>query len=536
MRNTPRHIAPILVCLLVAACGATTPSVPPPVSPSPSGTAPAVVASPAPPATAKPTASAVLAPEPASPPVASGWPYPVGGDQPVFGPDGSIYFLAPNAEGTFYGRLVALDVAGHVRPGWPIEAPTASDFSSLAVGPDGSVYVQERGGLKVGSVLHRLDTDGRDLPGWPFGIPADFACPAGEPYNTDDPRTAAADDPCYPPTIEIAPNGNAYVTSGKSVSPRLIAIDASGKVLPGWPIELDDHEWSDQRLAADGSVFLVRRPVGTPTHDENRGRVDDDAELWAFGPNGKRRAGWPVPVPNIGGYLISPQGDIVVWSWIDDKGELCSEPRRTLYTVIAPDGRIRAGWPRGSTGFASTPVVGDDGTMYYVSATRKVYAHDRAGEVKAGWPVVVPGASYACGPGAPFLGADGTILVKGDEVVALGPDGHSRPGWPYRPAGALAGPCLDSECYGGHGAPGLGPDGTVYLIEYKTNSAGVRAEVVAIDRRGRLKPGWPYRLPFDANTVSIGVFNVSLDGRLFIGAGYSPSVLLALDPDGTLAD
>jgi len=53
----------------------------------------------------------------------------------------------------------------------------------------------------------------------------------------------------------------------------------------------------------------------------------------------------------------------------------------------------------------------------------------------------------------------------------LSPDGHSPSGWPYRPAGQLIGPCLDSECFGGHGAPAFGPDGTVYLVFYDPDSA-----------------------------------------------------------------
>lgn len=524
-RSRTRATTTIAVALLLVACASTP-------SPSPGQVTTALPSGP-PSSSAAP--STMLTPAPTFPPAssasASGWPYAVGDEEPVFGPDGTVYFLARDARGAYQRIVIALDAAGHIKPGWALEAPQGSEFGSLAVGPDGSVYFEERGSLAVGSVLHRLDVTGRDLPGWPFEIPADFACPTGEPYDTDDPRTPAVDDPCYPPSLDVGANGTAYLTSQSVVGFQLIAIDTSGDVKPGWPVTLDDQDWSDLQLDSDGSVFLIRRPIGTPTGDPVPGVVDD--ELWVIDPNGEPRSGWPVPIPDTPAYLVGPRGTVVGWSLVDDVGELCPDPRRTVFTVLGPDGRPLSGWPRGSTGFASFPVVAADGTLHYVSATDKVYAHDRAGNVKVGWPVAVPGAGNGCGPESPYLASDGTIYVVGDEVTALSPDGESRPGWPYRPEGQLIGPCFDSECFGEHGAPAFGPDGTVYLTVYHTGSSGVRAEVVALDREGRPKPGWPYRLPFDTNTVSVGALTTSPDGRLFVRGG---DLLLALDPDGRISD
>jgi hypothetical protein len=237
-------------------------------------------------------------------------------------------------------------------------------------------------------------------------------------------------------------------------------------------------------------------------------------------------------VPNINRYLLSPRGDVIVWSLLNDVGELCSSPRRTLFTNLSPDGRTSSGWPRGSTGFASFPSLGPDGTIYYVSATHKLYAHDRSGEVMAGWPVAVPGAADACAPASPLVAPDGTIYTVGDEVTAVSPDGRPLPGWPYRPADGMSGPCFDTECYGGFAPPVVAPNGTVYLVVYPSDPTGVRAEVLALDRRGQLKPGWPYRLPFDANKVGVGIAGLSGDGRLFVRGGDQ---LLALDPDGRLS-
>jgi len=65
---------------------------------------------------------------------------------PVFGPDGTGYLIAGirDAQGQDQRSLVALDAAGYARPGWPIEEPPGSDFGSVAVAPDGSVYVVHR--------------------------------------------------------------------------------------------------------------------------------------------------------------------------------------------------------------------------------------------------------------------------------------------------------------------------------------------------------------------------------------------------------
>jgi len=455
-----------------------------------------------------------------------GWPLTVFsertfGSEPVFGPEGTVYLLAGarDAQGEYQQSLVALDAAGYMKPGWPIEEPPGSDFGSLAVGPDGSVYIEECGSPEVGCVLHRLGAIGRELPGWPFEVPPD--------------RVRGC-HPCFN-RVDIGSNGTAYLFYWRVGGLQVMAIDASGKIMPGWPVVPDVQGvwWANAQLGSDGTLFILRLPDGSAS----------PASLAAFGPDGRLRAGWPVSVPDRSDYLLGPQGTVVVWSLIDDVGELCSNPRRTVFTVLGPDGRTLPGWPRGSKGYASRPVFGADGTVYYVSALDNVYAHDRAGEIKAGWPVAVPGANNGCGPTGPYLAPDGTVYVLADdyvlgsEVAARSPDGRSRPGWPYRPAGQLSLPCLDTDCANRPAAPAFGPDGTVYLVVYRADPAGSRLEVVALDRQGQLKPGWPYRLPIDPTSVECCWLTVTPDGRLFVQGGHSQHYfLLALDPDGRLSD
>ncbi|HEY6569809.1 MAG TPA: hypothetical protein VIZ22_05940 [Candidatus Limnocylindrales bacterium] len=465
--------------------------------------------------TATPIATPSTTPQPSPAAGPTAWPRTIRSErglEPVFAPDGTAYYLA----GGLNARLVALDRAGNVKPGWPIEEPKGAQFGRPAVGPDGDVHVEECAGAEVGCVVHRLDEAGRDVPGWPIDLPSDFACIVGSG--------------CAPGDLTFGLDGDLYVSHPrKSRGLRVLALDASGRIKPGWPVEppRDGLHWGDLQIGGDGTLYLLGVPDGGGTR----------SRIAAFGRDGSRRPGWPVPVPGVREYLVGPEGTVVTWRFVDDVGELCMDPRRTVYTVLGAEGHRLPGWPRGSEGSASRPAIGADGTLYYVSRTYRAYAHDLTGEIKAGWPVPAPGASGACGPETPSLAPDGTVFIVGDAVWARSPDGGRRPGWPYRPRGSLVGPCFDSECYGGHQAPAFGADGTAYLVAYRSAPGGVRAEIVALDSEGQVKPGWPYRLPFDANEVSVGPISVSPDGRVIVqGGGWSPYILLALDPDGTLAD
>jgi hypothetical protein len=411
--------------------------------------------------------------------------------------------------------LVALDMAGHVRPGRPINEPSGSDFGSPTVGPDGSVYFEECGGLRC--AVHGLDVTGREPAGWPFDVPGDFACPNGGVCGA---------------ILGITPGGTTYLSHWRDVGGlQVISIDASGQIMPGWPVVPDAQGgwWSNAQVGSDGTLFILGRPDGGAT----------PARLAAYSPNGRLRPGWPVALPDNSDYVLGPDGTAVVWSLIDNRGELCSEPRRTVFTVLGPDGRTLPGWPRGSQGHASSPVADLDGTLYYVSALGNVYAHDRTSEIKAGWPVPVPGAIGVCGRLPPYLAPDGTIYilandeVMGSEVTALSRDGLSRPGWPYHSAGELIGPPFDSEGGGSISPPVFGPDGTVYLVIFQTDATAVRADIVALDQRAQVKVGWPYRLPIDPTAGEVASLTISPDGRLLVRGG---GMLMAFDPDGRLSE
>ena len=338
----------LLFGIVVAGC-ATTPSPLPGVSEPVRSSSPSAVisATPSAPPTATPVSTSIQTTTPTFSPIAGGWPYIADIGDLVFGPDGTVYLLAGTQDGQnqYQQSLVALDPAGYVKPGWPIAEPPGADYGSLKVGPDGSAYIEECGGREVGCVLHRLGADGRELPGWPFQVPPASVC--------------LASDPCVSYLV-IGSDGTVYLVTWDKTrgQQQIIAIDGAGKVRTGWPVALDDEYgwWSYPQVVSDGTLFIEITPS----------EADDAFRLWALAPDGSPRPGWPLSVPTAGRFQLGPEGTVVVVSYeplVDpSQGGLCGDASRTVFTVLGPDGRTLTGWPRGSTRYASSPVVDPDGT------------------------------------------------------------------------------------------------------------------------------------------------------------------------------
>jgi hypothetical protein len=216
---------------------------------------------------------------------------------------------------------------------------------------------------------------------------------------------------------------------------------------------------------------------------------------------------------------------------------------RTKFTMIGPNGKTLAGlWPITSIGTATAPVVTKDESLFYVSETGKVWGHDRGGNIIPGWPYRLtyrePPELRPDGRLMFILGAyergDGT--TTGSEVIVLTTRGRTAPGWPYRPAASLDGwqDCVD--CYASF--PHVtAADGTLYIAPWTSD----RAEVVALDARGRFVSGWPDRLPTgsrvaDLRTGSDGFIVVSLRDCTSSDACYGggPAREITLSPAGEL--
>ena len=243
--------------------------------------------------------------------------------------------------------------------------------------------------------------------------------------------------------------------------------------------------------------------------------------LHLVGPDGRPRAGWPITLSGAGlGYRFTLDGTLAAW-WYEDlrPDTLDTQAARTKFTMIGPNGRTLPGlWPISSIGTATDPVVTRDGSLFYVSATGKVWGHDRTGKIIAGWPYRLSQRV------TPELRPDGRLQFilggyeRGDgtttdsQVIVLTTGRAS--GWPYRTSAFLEGVQCCVDCSSSYYPYATSADGTLYLAPWTKD----RTEVVALDGRGRVVPGWPYRLPAGSRVLSL---DAGSDGRIAVTSGDS---------------
>ena len=144
------------------------------------------------------------------------------------GPDGTLYVeeFSVTPAGQVEARIVALDPEGRPRAGWhPVSVAAAVD-TQLVVAPEGVVYVL----VKVYESAPSL-------------IAADAH---GEPDTAFNANAKAVLGPIgpegYPMGVALAPDGALYLainlvlpTSAPSQPGQIVAIGPDGKMRPGWP-------------------------------------------------------------------------------------------------------------------------------------------------------------------------------------------------------------------------------------------------------------------------------------------------------------
>lgn len=362
----------------------------------------------------------------------------------------------------------------------PLPSPTAA-VSGLPAGWHHELVCREDG---TGCLLHLCDAARQTQPGWPVTLVG----------------------ACWPENLAVGTDGVAYIAC-KIDDQRVLfgAVDVGGASVPGWPIRATGYPLRVE-VGRDGTVYF--------------GTVDEAGDgvlsIHAFGPDGYPRAGWPTALPRPADFTLAPDGTIVAW-WFEDLMEeaLAPQAARTKYTMIGSNGRTLAGWPVTSIGTATAPVIGKDGSIFYTSATGKVWGHDRSGNIIDGWPYQLP---YGVPPELRpdwrlmfILGGwtadDGT--GSDSEVIVLTTAGRMAPGWPYRTSSSLDYFHCCTDCYGSYFPHASGADGTLYIAPWDEDGA----QVVALDGRGRVVAGWPHRLPPGSRAAQV---EMGLAGRIVV--------------------
>ncbi len=481
----------IAIALIVAACGSSARPTPLP-APSPSTSAASSTDISVDPTVAPPAASA-LAPLPASatlPVRASA--FEIGNRLALApGSDGTLFVAIPRRGGSV---LASLDTTGRPRPGWPIriENTTACDHL-LAVG-DGSVRVvcdatnvppPELDSPDVRAFA--FDAVGRPIDGWPVQLR-----PAIAARVVNDDLLTLTDQPL---TDTPEPGGISHEV-------WLTVVTGDGAMRVGTKVPMAETCCGDRWvIGPDGVAYGAIQDWGvTP-------EAPKSSKLVAVGIDGLR-SGFPMPFR---GSLSPPAFDAAGLLRLT-VNEGSARMSRTL--VVDSGGRV----------------VGESSDSLGVSATDTCVGVEGVCEV--------PDAPLVGGDGPAYVVEAG---FQSTVVAAVSRSGRAIDGWPYRSSAGsqVSGRCLgDDICEGGDIAtPAIGPDGSLYLI-HAARADSVGGHLVAIGPDGRLRPGWPVELRRPGAefwSVVAGADGIAFALAIEPEAGGSASAtVLAIDPDSSV--
>jgi hypothetical protein len=526
----------LAAAIVVGACGAeaaqSAPASPSPLASAAPTTATPPASTPAP--TATPTPSVPSSTAPSAQPVSGiqgaqafagdGWLRQV-----LFVPDGRIVIVEDPLRGGEKPRVTMLDADGRVMDGWPwTPERDAESYAYSALGPDGSVYVtvttpgiDETGAPTMTShALHRLDSKGHDLPGFPLtreGVPLcrPAAGPSGDVH-----------------TVCVAGLDEGTPTSS------LAFVRQDGSVHDGWPVQIEGSVQIVGFGPGGDVVLVVARESGSTM-------------LTVLHADGTEAAGWPRPIPDYpvrtvdrlgrvhlatpsvtGGGLAAPAGT-------GDEG--CGTVATMTYTVLGRDGVRLPGWPVTVRGWASEPLVAGDGTTTIVTAAGSMIRYGRRGSVVAGWPVRGVPVTAICGQGSSPVpaGVDEFVVAGDGQVTLVKADGVAR-GWPVRPTGLLA----DDSWLRGSG-PGVPLDPAVGRkgIWVATYGDG-RPVLQGIARDGSMPKAWGRVVGEEGDRIQW--IRIAPSGRVWMlldrpadeqGEGQSPTwILVPVAEDRPIAD
>jgi hypothetical protein len=495
----------------------------PPVQPSPSSSpvpqssparseAPARSTAPSAPPTTAPSPSAAQSSSPAAPGAVDARTYrsPAEIRDVLFAPDGRIVLVESDWAGN-RSAIVTLDEHGSVLSGWPWSAgDTGNPIADAALGPDRSVWVavrgQTTGPLAWSWNLHRLDSGAHELPGFPVPLPDVPFC-----------------------DLAVAAAGIAYAWCESDGDPGPVstvvrAFRPDGTTVAGWPVSLDGSASIAGFRPDDGIVIETRSGRGST--------------VTVLRPDATVVEGWPRPVPSDATVAVDTDGRLHVTARTWSEGQ-CGPADRTSYTVLRRNGTTVPGWPISRRGWASDPLVADDGSMTIVTDTGRAVRYAPGGEIMDGWPVMGVAVSVGCYAGSLPVSAGGAgVVVAGEgKVTLLAAGGRVARGWPVDPPYRLAFAC--ETCVPGPSAPlppAVGRRG-VWVGTYR----GERPRIVGITRDGRLPKTWQRAVGQRGDQlVRVDVAPTgrvwALLGRWSNGAQAETSLLVPVGEDRSLAE
>lgn len=330
----------------------------------------------------------------------------------------------------------------------------------MVPGPDGTLFVSiPRSG---GSVLALLDRSGRPRPGWPITVNDSTSCELLLPLADGSVRVVC--------TLEN-PDGNTFSPIGA------FAFDSNGRLLAGWPVDLDDdgvEGYSAGRVIGDELTVYAWATFGDA-------REAGNAWIMTVAADGAVRNGTKVPfvICCDQRWAIGPDG--VAYGSINQYGEDASAPKSSEFLAVSFAG-ASVGFPIAIDGLASEPAFDAAGLIHVTGATEvneraRTFVFDPDGRAVGGSGNLGVRATDECvaiegsceTPAAPLVGADGTTFVIGFDTIVVGvsPSGRVMAGWPYRSEAGLqgTGACpRGAACDSNNLAvPTIGPDNILYL-------------------------------------------------------------------------
>jgi hypothetical protein len=325
-----------------------------------------------------------------------------------------------------------------------------------------------------------IDADGRPRAGWPFALPGWWCGDGG----------------WYWPCPVTAADGSVRVVCQPNTRP-------GGRPLVGWPVELPTLAAGSQLSVLGDSFVVLAQETGE--WDQTARQASGSWWLIHVAADGTLHEGPPHLVPDAEGYgfpELGLAGTAYQLAYPDKRTEIrtlavdADGPVSTVATGAVPTQTLGT-WSGAGPGEPAV-VAAADGATWVLSepdGPATVFPFDPLGRARTGWPYR-PAAGLqwrgSCGSGLDtgcgvelfrpavgqghilFLPVAAHFTPTGGSLVAIGPDGRIRPGWPV----VLTHP--GAEFW----SVVVGRDGTAYALAIEPDAS---ATILAIPADGTVR-------------------------------------------------